>query len=79
MENSIYDILNDISDELNIQQLRRLQEVLLKRLCARVMEENKPIDNFEYLEMFIAAKSIEGCSERTQAYYKSTIFNMLKR
>lgn len=79
MENSIYDILNDMSDELNIQQLRKLQEVLLKRLCTGAMEENKPIDNFEYLEMFIAAKSIEGCSERTQAYYKSTIFNMLKK
>lgn len=79
MENSIYDILNDMSDELNIQQLRKLQEVLLKRLCTRVTEENKTIDNFEYLEMFIAAKSIEGCSERTQAYYKSTIFNMLKK
>lgn len=79
MENSIYDILNDMSDELNIQQLRKLQGVLLKRLCTGVMEENKPIDNFKYLEMFIAAKSIEGCSERTQAYYKSTIFNMLKK
>ncbi len=57
MENTIYNILNDMSEVLNIQQMRVLQEVLIKRL--------QKGDNLEYLDMFVAAKKIEGCSERT--------------
>lgn len=76
MQNQIYNILNDMSESLNITQLKHLQEVLLKRLP----ETDEPIessDNQEYLEMFLAAKRIEGCSERTISYYRSTISNML--
>lgn len=76
MQNQIYNILNDMSECLNITQMKQLQEVLLKRL----LETDEPIetsDNQEYLEMFLAAKRIEGCSERTISYYRSTIYNML--
>lgn len=76
MQNQIYNILNDMSECLNITQMKQLQEVLLKRL----LETDEPIetsDNQEYLEMFLAAKRIEGCSERTISYYRSTISNML--
>lgn len=77
MENQIYYILNDMSDSLNIAQMKRLQEVLIKRL--EVTEyESETIDNNEYLEMFLAAKHIEGCSDRTIAYYKTTIVHMLE-
>lgn len=34
--------------------------------------------NYDYLEMFIAAKKIEGCSDRTVAYYKATVEHLLK-
>ena len=34
--------------------------------------------NYDYLEMFIAAKKIEGCSDRTVVYYKSTVEHLLK-
>ena len=76
MQNQIYNTLNDMSECLNITQMKQLQEVLLKRL----LETDEPIetsDNQEYLEMFLAAKRIEGCSERTISYYRSTISNML--
>lgn len=76
MQNQIYNILNDMSESLNITQMKQLQEVLLKRL----QETDEPIEtsgNQEYLEMFLAAKRIEGCSERTISYYRSTISNML--
>lgn len=77
MENQIYYILNDMSDSLNIAQMKRLQEVLIKRL--EVTEyESETIDNNEYLEMFLAAKHIEGCSDKTIAYYKTTIVHMLE-
>lgn len=78
MENQIYYILNDMSDVLNIAQMKRLQEVLMKRLDVAECETNQ-IDNQEYLDMFLAAKHIEGCSDRTIAYYKSTIAHMLSK
>lgn len=79
MENTIYNILNDMSEVLNIQQMRKLQETLIKRLQDENDLEYQVLDNFEYLNMFVAAKKIEGCSERTIEYYKSTITNMLSK
>lgn len=76
--NEIYSVLNDVSEVLNMQQLQRLQETLLKHLVEKGNEKNCPVDNGEYLDMFISAKKIEGCSERTLSYYKATIQNMFK-
>jgi len=42
----------------------------------QVQEE---ISNEKYLEMFLTAKQIEGCSDRTIQYYRVTIEHMLKR
>src|SRR5699024_11709688 len=33
----------------------------------------------DYLEMFLTAKQIEGCSGRTIQYYKATIENFLQK
>lgn len=79
MINEIYSILNEMSEVLNMQQLQRLQESLLDHLAEKSNEKKHPADNKEYLEMFIAAKSIEGCSERTLTYYKTTIQNMFQK
>lgn len=76
MKNQIYNILNDMSEILSISQMKELQKVLINRLSDEKVEVKKT-DNYQYLEMFVAAKRIEGCSERTLAYYKSTIENML--
>ena len=76
MQNQIYHILNDMSDSLNISQMKRLQEVLINRL-EETYEAAKNDDNQEYIELFLAAKRIEGCSDRTIAYYRTTIINML--
>lgn len=78
MNNEIYNILNDMSEALNITQMKLLQEVLIRRLEGNP-ETVEPIDNFSYLEMFLSAKRIEGCSERTVTYYKSSIENMLSK
>ena len=78
MVNEIYSVLNDMSEVLNMQQLQRLQETLLKHLVEKGNENNCPVDNGDYLDMFISAKKIEGCSERTLSYYKATIQNMFK-
>lgn len=78
MESVIYNILNDMSGVLNIQQMRLLQETLIKRIQDQSEREVKSATNEEYLDMFIAAKSIEGCSERTIEYYRVTISNLFK-
>ena len=77
MENQIYNILNDMSDFLNIAQLKKLQEILTKRLDGDDLMAEE-ISNHSYLDMFLTAKRIEGCSERTITYYKATIEQLLK-
>ena len=72
MKELVFEVLNDMAEELTVAQLRKLQEVLLKRLEEKETQP-KPARNEEYLEMFMHAKRIEGCSERTLAYYGSSI------
>ena len=77
MENKIFKILSDMSDELNYQQLEKLQQVLLTRLSDETEIEEKVLDNNDYLELFVSAKRVEGCTERTIEYYRVTIEKML--
>lgn len=77
MENKIFKILSDMSEELSYQQLEKLQQVLLIRLNPENEIEEKILDNHDYLELFVSAKRVEGCTERTIEYYRVTIENML--
>ena len=77
MENKIFKILSDMSEELNYQQLEKLQQVLLTRLSDETEVEEKVLDNNDYLELFVSAKRVEGCTERTIEYYRVTIEKML--
>lgn len=76
MEEKLVKILNEMADYLNISQMKKLQETLLKHL-AENEARTEEIPNIEYLKMFIDAKQIEGCSERTLQYYRVTIEHML--
>lgn len=78
MDNQIYNIISDMSEVLNIAQMKKLQEVLIARLTADQAEPEE-IDNISYMDMFLTAKRIEGCSNRTIKYYKSTIKTMLEK
>lgn len=78
MNEKFIEIINDMADVLNAAQLKRLQEVLLKRLV-KDGPEKKMISNQEYLNKFLEAKKIEGCSERTIKYYKVTVEQLLKK
>ncbi len=77
MEEKFVEIINEMAEVLNTAQLKKLQEVLLKHLSDNSLEK-KNISNYEYLKMFLEAKQIEGCSERTIKYYKVTIEHLLK-
>ena len=72
MEEKVVAILNEMSEYLSVAQMKKLQEVML-RIFTEKEQEKKQIDNDEYLSMFLDAKRIEGCSERTIQYYRVTI------
>lgn len=77
MEEKIANILNEMSEYLSVSQMRKLQEVVLRIFASKIDHKNE-ISNSAYLEMFLDAKTIEGCSERTIKFYKVTIDKMLQ-
>ena len=78
MEEKVVTILNEMSEYLSIPQMKKLQEVMVNTF-AENQADTKKIENKEFLQMFLDAKKIEGCSERTIQYYRVTIEHMLKR
>lgn len=76
MEEKLISIMNEMAEYLSISQLKKLQEVLLKQLSDKEPQK-EPIDNADYLRLFLDAKKIEGCSERTICYYRVTIEHLL--
>ncbi len=77
MEEKLVNILNEMAESLTIAQMKKLQEVLLKNLCENEAPK-EGIANLDYLEMFLDAKKIEGCSARTLQYYRVTIEKLLE-
>lgn len=77
MEEKIVRIINKMADYLNISQMKKLQEVLLQTFSENTIEKEE-ISNEEYLRLFLDAKRIEGCSERTIQYYSVTVDRMLQ-
>lgn len=78
MNEQFVEIINDMAEVLNTAQLKRLQEVLLKHLAGGKPTKQK-INNSEFLQRFLEAKKIEGCSERTIQYYRTTVNKLLSK
>lgn len=76
MEEKIVDVLNQMAEFLNISQMKKLQEVLFNAFAVEKIEKQK-LQNTDYLDLFLDAKRIEGCSARTIRYYQTTIQHML--
>ena len=76
MEEKIVLIINEMAEYLNISQMKKLQEVLLRTFSEQNAKKEE-ISNAEYLQLFLDAKRIEGCSERTIQYYNTTVEKML--
>lgn len=72
MEEKLVAVINEMAGVLDIAQLRKLQEVMLKHFADNTTKKDN-ITNDEYLKLFLDAKRIEGCSDRTIAYYRATI------
>lgn len=79
-QNLINDILQGMLLYLNNAQNEKLQEVLQYvfadyELTEKQQQEKTSKQNF--VELFLSAKRIEGCSEKSLKYYKATIEAML--
>lgn len=79
-KNLIMDIVQGMLPYLNNAQTQRLQEVLQHTLFdyeVKKAEKDKKLSEQNLVELFLAAKRIEGCSEKTLKYYKATIQAMI--
>ena len=72
-------VLLQMAPYLNNDQVARLKEVLEHSLfrVTVTQDETSPEDTASPLGTFIAAKKVEGCSEKTLAYYQKTVQDML--
>lgn len=76
----IKDVLQGMLPYLNNAQSEKLQEVLQYTLAGYEVTENinKEKDSKQnFVELFLSAKRIEGCSEKSLKYYRATIGAML--
>ena len=70
-----------MTNSLNNSQMERLNDVLKYTFYdyELIKKEQDEDNNKDYSSLFISSKRIEGCSERTLHYYKSTIDNVIDR
>ncbi|AKN31536.1 integrase [Clostridium carboxidivorans P7] len=79
----IIEIEQEMINILNNMQMEELHKVLFKKLQGLDFIGENSCDNLQnkkldYCNIFICAKRVEGCSEKSIKYYKSTIENMLR-
>ena len=81
-EKVIKEIEQKMASILNNKQKEKLKEVLLYtfyNIEVTSIKDELVADTTDYAKMFIAAKRIEGCSERTLNYYETTIKTMIDK
>ena len=79
-QNLITDIIQGMLPYLNNAQSKRLHEVIQSVFINYEITENTgnmKEPERDFVEIFLSAKRIEGCSEKTLRYYKATIKAML--
>ena len=83
-ETLINDVVQGMLPYLDNAQLNELQFVLQQALLGKEVVISEPADiieqqeqNNRLTELFIAAKRVEGCSEKSLKYYSDTIHTML--
>ena len=75
-QNLIKDVVQRMLPYLNNAQNEKLQEVLQYTFANYDVTENKQqekISEQNFVELFLSAKRVEGCSEKSLKYYKATI------
>ena len=79
-QNLITEVIQGMLPYLNNAQTEKLQEVLAHALFnyeVTKTDKDANISEQNLVDLFLAAKRIEGCSEKSLKYYESTIMAML--
>ncbi|MDD6699480.1 site-specific tyrosine recombinase/integron integrase [Mogibacterium kristiansenii] len=71
----IKEIENRMQSHLDPEQMGQLHQVLESCLSSTNAEDSKA----DLIKLFLAAKRVEGCSEKTVKYYDSTIRNAVEK
>ncbi len=72
--NEIEQAMLPILDNGQLSQLRKVLEYTFRNISVTEKESmNAESSNQVLVENFVAAKKVEGCSEKSISYYKSTI------
>lgn len=77
----ITEVIQEMLPALNNQQVEKLLKVLEQTLSKCKIEKDASSEDVveeNILLVFISAKRVEGCSDKSLRYYESTIVNMLK-
>jgi len=69
----IKDVITKMRDTLDEAQLIKLKAALIE-----AFQKKETSDNTDYIQKFLAAKKIEGCSKRTDEYYEQ-VLNCFKK
>ena len=84
MKNAIIQaVLAAMQKDLDYRQMEHLKDVLMTELDDLVITEkvnnaeSREKENQELLDAFISSKKIEGCSDKTLAYYRAVIVRLL--
>ena len=76
----ITDVIQSMLPYLNNAQTERLQNALQQSLSnydVVAKENGQELSEQNLLELFLSAKRIEGCSEKSLKYYETTITSLL--
>ena len=77
----ISEVVQQMQPHLDNAQMQQLQKVLENTLfgceITAQAEKKDTDDNPKVIDAFVAAKRIEGCSEKTLKYYRTTIETMV--
>lgn len=77
-------VLNGMSETLDADQMTLLERALKDALAEYNVaekttdEEQRSKENADMVAVFVSAKKIEGCSEKTLSYYQSSIEKLLE-
>ena len=83
-ESIIQSVVMQMQRELDYRQIAHLKEVLAKELQNVEIQElpdksdSRKQNNKDLLDSFVSAKKIEGCSDKTLIYYRSTIEHLFE-
>ena len=62
-----------------LRQLRKVMEFTFRNICVAEKEQTEQQVDDRIVEKFLAAKRVEGCSDKSIHYYHSTLNNALRK